>query len=249
MQAAYIAISPWGKYSTGLLGPFMKYKVFFFDADDTLFDFKKSAAVSFAKAMDSLGVGDKTPELFTTFKEISAKLWAQYENNMIDKSVIRYKRFVDTFEIHEINKDPIQASKTFLNNLCENVFLIEGAEETLAAIKKEGLPVGVLTNGVAEVQSRRLKNTNIQSHIDFMVVSEECEAPKPHPSMFEKAMELSGASAKKEVLMMGDSLTSDITGAKKFGIDSCWFNPNDNHHEGVEPTYEITCIKKTHQFL
>ncbi|WP_153795517.1 HAD hydrolase-like protein, partial [Paenibacillus polymyxa] len=50
-------------------------------------------------------------------------------------------------------------------------------------------------------------------------------------------------SDKSKVLMVGDSLTSDIQGGNKYGIDTCWFNPaRKTNTSGIQPTYEITSL-------
>ena len=48
---------------------------------------------------------------------------------------------------------------------------------------------------------------------------------KPDPLIFQASLDLLGHKQKNSVLMIGDSLSSDIAGADNFGIDSCWYNP------------------------
>ena len=62
---------------------------------------------------------------------------------------------------------------------------------------------------------------------------------KPDPGIFEIALNHLGYTDKNRVLMIGDSLTSDIQGGKNFGIDTCWYNPNRlDLKPDVIPTYQ-----------
>ena len=81
------------------------------------------------------------------------------------------------------------------------------------------------------------------------MVSEECEGPKPHPSMFQKAFDHCGANDKSEIIMLGDSLSSDIQGAHNFGIDSCWYNPENKSSEKLNPKYTIQSLKEFYQYI
>lgn len=49
---------------------------------------------------------------------------------------------------------------------------------------------------------------------------------------------------KAEVLMVGDSLSSDIRGGIHYGIDTCWFNPLGKPAEEMPATYEIRQLRE-----
>ena len=53
---------------------------------------------------------------------------------------------------------------------------------------------------------------------------------------------------KKEVLLIGDSLTSDIIGGINYGIDTVWFNPN-NLESDIKPTYIIKKLDEIENVL
>ena len=55
---------------------------------------------------------------------------------------------------------------------------------------------------------------------------------------------------KKKVLMVGDSLTSDIQGGINAGIDTCWYNPNEYiNNTNIKPTYEIKSLFQLRELL
>ena len=73
-----------------------------------------------------------------------------------------------------------------------------------------------------------------------MIISEEVGYAKPDVKIFDITFERLGFPAKENALIVGDSLTSDIAGGINYGIDTCWFNPNNsNGNNDVNYTYEI----------
>ena len=70
-------------------------------------------------------------------------------------------------------------------------------------------------------------------------------AAKPQPAFFDAAFARTAARnerpAKSDVLIIGDSLTSDIQGGVDYGLDTCWYNPNAEPRPGdlQQITYEI----------
>ncbi|NQZ17791.1 MAG: noncanonical pyrimidine nucleotidase, YjjG family [Bdellovibrionales bacterium] len=228
----------------------MGYSHIFVDLDDTIFDFQASSEISFEKVMKEIGFHSQWKELFSTFKDISHQLWMDYEKGLVNRKTLRYERFIQTFKLFNIETDPVHASRLYLEQLCVNVCLVDGSKGLLEAIKSKGHSLVFVTNGVASVQFKRLDNTpDIKKLVDHMVVSEECEAPKPHPSMFQKAFDLCDAKEKSEVIMLGDSLSSDIQGAKNFGIDSCWYNPKGLSSGDLNPKHIISSLTEFHKLI
>jgi 2-haloacid dehalogenase len=105
----------------------------------------------------------------------------------------------------------------------------------------------IVTNGLAEVQRPRLAASAIGPHIAGIVISEEVGSAKPDGGIFRAAFEAMEGPSKRDVLMVGDSLTSDIAGGRDFGIDTCWFNRAALPRScDVEPTFEVA---RLHELL
>ena len=69
-------------------------------------------------------------------------------------------------------------------------------------------------------------------------------AAKPHPAFFDAAFARTGHPSKQDVLVIGDSLTSDMQGGVDYGIDTCWFNPmGEPQPEGLPITFEIRHLR------
>ena len=109
--------------------------------------------------------------------------------------------------------------------------------------------VGIVTNGILNVQQKRLARSGLEDMISFMVTSEECGFNKPDRRIFDYALTKAKSPAQK-VLMVGDRLETDILGAHKLEFDSCWFNPNKNPVT-IEstPTFEISHLSELYNYL
>ena len=127
----------------------------------------------------------------------------------------------------------------YIQNLGQGAYLIEGAERVIKSLLgRVGLVL--ITNGLKDVQRSRLARSTIGDCFSAVVISEEVGAAKPDPRIFQAAFERMGNPKKEEVLIVGDSLSSDIKGGNAYGIDTCWFNPARLVcDQDVEIQYEI----------
>ena len=95
--------------------------------------------------------------------------------------------------------------------------------DVLAAAKAAGLLVGISTNRpcTAEMHVPGLRDIGIAPYVDAVVCSGDTGYVKPHPSMFELVLDRLGVSA-SDVVMVGDSATADMRGAKAVGMRTVW---------------------------
>ena len=202
----------------------MKHRLFLFDLDDTLLDFKASEQLSFARTLGALGAGDGVDALFPQYQAINLALWKRFETGAVSKDFLKVERFRRTFQQAGLDLDPHAASALYLESLSASVVLIDGALalcETLAGIGE----VGVITNGVEQIQHRRIASAGLHHHLSFVATSEACGFAKPDSRFFDYAARMARAFAKHETVIVGDRLDADILGANRFGIEACWFNP------------------------
>lgn len=220
----------------------MKHKLFLFDLDDTLLDFKASEQLSFERTAQALGLAGDLTALFLHYQEINLALWRAFEGGTVTKDFLRVERFRKTFAENGLALDPEAASNLYLESLADTVVLIDGALqlcETLAGFGE----VGIITNGVEAIQNQRLVKSGLRQHISFVSTSEASGYAKPDVRFFEYASQMARPFAKQEAIIIGDRLDADILGANRYGIDSCWFNPDRlaNASEAV-PTYEANSL-------
>jgi 2-haloacid dehalogenase len=217
----------------------MKHTLFLFDLDDTLLDFKASEQLSFDRTMRALGLAALPDGLFARYQAINIALWKSFEKGGVSKDVLKVERFRQTFAASGLELDPEAASRLYLESLSDTVVLIDGARElceTLASIGE----VGIITNGVEQIQHRRIVSAGLRDHVSFVATSEACGHAKPDSRFFDYTVRIARAFAHAETVIVGDRLDADILGANRFGIESCWFNPGGlaNDSEAL-PTFEV----------
>jgi 2-haloacid dehalogenase len=220
----------------------MKYKLFLFDLDDTLLDFKASETLSFVRTMQELGLRDGIDGLFRHYQAVNLELWKKFEEGSVSKDFLKVERFRATFLSHGLELDPEAASRAYLECLSDTVVLIDGAKTLCATLAGVG-KVGIITNGVESIQNRRIASSGLLEHISFVATSEACGFAKPDGRFFDYAAKMAGAFAKDETVIVGDRLDADILGANRYGIESCWFNPDRAANESTAlPTYEVASL-------
>ena len=222
----------------------MKHTLFLFDLDDTLLDFKASENLSFVRTMQQLGAGGSTASLFSHYQPINVALWRAFEHGTVSKDFLKVERFRQTFAAAGLVLDPELASRIYLESLSDTVVLIDGAIELCASLAAIG-EVGIITNGVETIQNRRIASSGLQQHISFVATSEACGHAKPDVRFFEYAMNMARPVRKEQAIIIGDRLDADILGANRFGIDSCWFNPEQLAHTSLAvPTLEVASLRQ-----
>ncbi len=215
-----------------------KYTWLLFDADDTLFDFGQAEAGALRLTFEHLGVRFD-PAYLPMYQRINRQIWQDFERGKISAEALRIKRFQLLFEAIGVSVDAERFSAAYLPNLATQSELTEGALEVVQTLHGK-YRLAIITNGLRDVQRPRLARSAIRDYIADMVISEEVGAVKPEKAIFDAAFQRMGQPDKDEVLLIGDSLTSDIAGGSAYGIDTCWFNPDGKaRHDGLVITFEI----------
>jgi 2-haloacid dehalogenase len=221
----------------------MKYLWLLFDADDTLFDYPRAEAAALQRTLEESGVRFQG-KILAIYQKFNRQVWGEFERGEIDALELRTKRFRLLFEEAGIPCDPDPFSPRYLQNLAGCSQLFEGVPEVLDSLSAHH-HLALVTNGLKDVQRPRLAGSAIAPFIDKIFISEEIGAAKPEPAFFEAVFRGIGLPAKKEVLIIGDSLTSDMQGGIGYGIDTCWYNPEGNSTD-LAITYQV---RHLHQLL
>lgn len=217
----------------------MKYTLFLIDLDDTLLDFQASEKLCFKETMDKFGFIKQLEELHKTYKIENNLLWKKVEKGEVDKDFLKVERFKRTLSHHNIEIPADAMAEYYLEQLPKNVVLVDGAIEILKYIKQFG-EIGIITNGIQLTQAARIHNSALKNYIDFMAVSDECGFAKPDVRFFEFTVKRAKEFSKDKTIIIGDRIEADILGGNRFGIDTCWFNPEklENTSE-ASPTFTI----------
>jgi 2-haloacid dehalogenase len=221
----------------------MPYTWFLFDADGTLFDYDKAEPVALANTFAQFGYAFD-PAYADAYRAINAQLWRDFELGRIEQARIKALRFAQLFAATGLTAppDPVAFGARYLENLGNCTHLIAGAEHVIAVLGGMAR-LALITNGLQIVQRARLAQSPLGSAFAVVVISEEVGASKPHPGIFDVAFARMGQPPKDAVLMIGDSLTSDMRGGVDYGLDTCWFNPSGAPRPADLPiTYEIRAL-------
>jgi FMN phosphatase YigB (HAD superfamily) len=120
--------------------------------------------------------------------------------------------------------------------------MIEGASGILDKLSSRYV-LTLITNGISSVQRSRLKAAGIEKYFKKIVISEEIGFKKPDKKFFDEALRQNINPLKEEILVIGDSLSSDILGGINYGLDTCWYNPEGKTNtSGITPEYEISSL-------
>lgn len=210
-----------------------KYQYIIFDIDNTLLDFSRSEYDALQKVFATYGVvfNENT---FNQYKEINHDLWEQLEDGKISKAVVLKERFKRFFLANNIVVDGVLVDKQYRGFLEERNDVMNGAMSLLTQLKSKGYTIFAGTNGVGQTQRKRLASANMTDLFDGLYISEEVGFEKPDVRFFDYIFNDARITDLSKVVMIGDSLSSDIEGANRVGIDSIWFS---NGAETSDKTY------------
>jgi len=221
----------------------MKYKWLLFDADGTLFDYDIAERIALQKSVEEINLNyDDT--LLQVYRKFNGDMWLQFEKGEIKPDELKVKRFSLLLDYYNFDFDSDKLSSIYTEHLAECSILIDDAENIVKQLA-DNCKLLLITNGLKSVQRKRFNNSVLKKYFQDIIISEEIGFAKPDPKMLEYALTKMDSPHKKEMLLIGDSLSSDIKAGNNFGIDTCWYNPQRNiNNLGVRVTYEIKKLKE-----
>ena len=228
-----------------------KYTTILFDADDTLLDFDKDETQALINVMTQYSV-PITEENIKTYKEINVGLWKALEKGEIDKPTLKQVRFRLFFEKIGFtpDEDPFIINEQYLSYLSDGGNLLDGAKELIENLKNNGYDLYIVTNGIQNTQKRRLTKAGIISHFTDIFVSETIGYQKPRKEYFDYVLSHIKEKNISNVLLIGDSLSSDIKGAINAGIPCVWLRRNKAaDYSGYTPNHIIDDIREITDLL
>ena len=200
----------------------LKYTTLLFDLDETLFDFLKSEEYAACKLMEVYGI-PATKDNYELYSAINAEKWLMLEKGEITRPKLLVERFADFFDRVGAKADPAEVNITYMKLLSQAGFMLDGALDT-CRILSEKYTLYLVTNGTKYVQTGRLSNSPIMEYIKGVFISEDIGYNKPQKEYFDYVLAHIEEKDKSKILVIGDSLSSDIAGAVNSGLDCCWVN-------------------------
>lgn len=230
----------------------MAYKHLFFDLDHTIWDFHTNQIITLKQLFDQYKLGRyfrDFDDFFEQYMPVNLGLWHDYQYGRIPKRDVKVGRFYQTFL--QAGLDDMNIAEKFAddfvhdNSLQTNV--IPHTFEVLDYLKRKKYHLYIITNGFKEAQHTKMERSGLTPYFEKTFISEDIGASKPHRRFFEHAIKSVNAK-KEESLVIGDSLENDIKGAREFGLDHVYFNPEGAPHQ--EKVFkEIISLKELMNWL
>lgn len=216
-------------------GRMKRYKAIFLDWDDTIGDW----AGAEHKALQDIYAHYHLDALYPAFedylnayKPYNLELWTLYGRGEVTKEKLHFQRFYKPIEGLSVTGDRLrelahEMGDVFLQLTNKYFSVLPGAAEAVRALAKK-YPLTIISNGFKEVQYYKFAHSGLADCFAHTIISEEVRVNKPQPEIFRIALEMNGIR-QEEAVMIGDSYSSDIAGARNAGIDQIWL------HEGASP--------------
>lgn len=211
-----------------------RFDIVLLDADETVFDFKRSEKAAVSETLRNFGV-DPTDEAVALYSAINLGCWKALERGELSREDLKPTRFQRLFEaLGAPEADYYSVNENYELNLSHQSFLLDGALEFVQKLR-EHCRIYLATNGLTVPQTGRFSRCAIRPYVDGMYISEQIGASKPEKAFFEYIFRDLGLTDTSRVIMLGDSLTSDMLGGRNAGLTTC------HYLNGEQPSHSDLC--------
>ena len=200
----------------------MKYKAIFIDIDDTLLDYVSCCREAYDAALP------EHPEHFQLFFDIAGRLFSEAKHGkytIAEVMDLYPKEFIAAIGYPESAVAPFKHA--FRAAWGETHTLVPEAKEMLDILRTKGYRLFAASNSFGHLQRRRLERAGILPYFEDTYISMDVGYDIPDIRFFQEALHRCGLQP-SEVLMIGDSMTTDILGAQAAGIEALFFDRRNN---------------------
>ena len=225
-----------------------KFDAILLDVDGTPLDFGMSEKQGMKVVLEQYGF-EPTEERLLLYHEINEGFWSAFERGEVTKEDLVRQRFETFFGRLGRAVDGREAEELYRRQLDDSAFLIDGALD-LCQYLKERYDLYVVTNGTSSTQYKRLAASGLDCFMKDIFVSEDAGSQKPQKEYFEYCFKRIPGVCPERMLLVGDSLSSDIKGGQAAGTATCWYNPSGLiNRTGVRPDLEICALGELKRIL
>lgn len=219
------------------------------DVDGTLLDFNYSQRHAITKCFQTIG-REITEEMIARYSQINDTFWKRLELGEITKAELLSGRFVQLFEEYDIHGVDVEAFRQEYQKELGSVFCYIDDSLHICKALQGRVKQYVVTNGVTATQQNKLKLSGLGDMMEDIFISEQIGAPKPHREYFDYCLAHVAEKDRQRILLVGDSLTSDIKGGVLAGIPTCWYRPEGTvNPTEYKPDYEINDLHQVLELL
>ncbi len=213
-----------------------------FDLDDTLLNFQKAVEKSLTKTLIHYNI-EPTESVIAMYKEISSKLYKDYEKGLISASDRKDMRYKLLFDKLNVNHSPSEATAYYKKQLSIGHYFVDGAEKVLKQLYGK-YRLYIASNGYTNVQMSRIESANIEQYFEAIFISVAIGYEKPDICFFEKCFQQIDNLNKSQTVIIGDNLKADIKGGKQSAIKTIWYNPEKLSYGDIVPDYQIHSLSE-----
>lgn len=228
----------------------MYYQAILWDVDGTLLDFEKSERHGILSCMEEFGIEGCDDAMLRRYAEINRACWEALERGEMTKPEVLVGRFHRFFAQEGITCSDVKAFNDSYQRKLGEIFFEN--EDSVALCKKLHGKIRqcVITNGTVEAQREKLKGSGLGQYMDGIFISDEIGVEKPNIGFFRPVLELLKGIEPNRILVVGDSLTSDMRGGNNIGAKCCWYNPKKKKNTTeVHIDYDISKLCDVEKIL
>ena len=229
-------------------------RVILFDVDNTLLSFDEAVKEAMRSGFEAFGLGAYEEGMFSVFHQVNTRLWQLIEKGESDLAELQKNRWNMIFERLGISADGVAFETYFRKCLFESAIPEKGAMELLGHLRGR-YSLCVASNGPYRQQVNRLKRSGMLPYFSHLFISEEIGSTKPSEKFFTACLGRLNEKAEPkirpgEMMIIGDSLSSDMTGGLQFGMQTCFYNPTGRPiPPGVKLDYTVSSLEEIASIL
>ena len=258
----------------------MNIKALLFDLDDTLLIEENSAKLAFlstctlVKRKFNISVDEFYDKIRSKSRELWYKspartycikigisswegLWGSFISEREEAEVL--SQWIDDYRMQAWNQSLVEfgiENREFAAELSQHfqkerrkLHVIYPEVKSNLEVFRKNFKLGLITNGAPGVQNEKLDKSKLRSFFDVIVISGDLMTKKPESVIFREALKRLDTKP-SEVLMIGNSLNSDIQGGNIAGITTVWLNRDKKKNEtDIIPDFEIGSLYEINDIL
>ena len=199
-------------------------KAILIDIDDTLLSFDEYVKQAMKSGFAKFSIGTYTDDMYDVFTSVNTRLWRSIEEGTLTLERLKQIRWNLIFEKLGISADGIAFEKYFRDGLFQSAILEDGATELVRYLHSRYI-LCAASNGPYLQQKNRLERGGMLEFFSHLFISEKLGYSKPSEKFFKACLKELGNISPCEVMVIGDSLSSDIAGGICAGMHTCLYNP------------------------
>ena len=227
-----------------------RFDTILWDVDGTLLDFAAAEEAAIRSLFVDFGLGVCTDAMHVRYSEINRNYWRALERGEMTKPEILTRRFEDFFAAEGLSgPSPAEFNAAYQTRLGDTIVYCDGSDKLVASLRGKVRQYAV-SNGTVAAQTRKLARSGFDRLMDGTFLSERIGWEKPAKEFFDAVFREIGEERRAGSIIVGDSLTSDIAGANRAGIKSCWYNPRGAENgTNAKPDFEIKDLREILEIL